>query len=142
MSVDAWITAGMLVVMLSALATSRFGADLVVVGALLMLILLGVVEPADAIRNFANPAVITIGFLYVVAAGLKETGAINVLTARLLGHPKSALQAQMRLIFPVAALSRTGRRAALSGRIAVWQFMHVAVSGTFACGDSSTWEWQ
>ena len=105
MSVDAWITAGMLVVMLSALATSRFGADLVVVGALLMLILLGVVEPADAIRNFANPAVITIGFLYVVAAGLKETGAINVLTARLLGHPKSALQAQMRLIFPVAALS-------------------------------------
>jgi len=43
--------------------------------------------------------------LFVVAAGLTETGAIAVLTERVLGMPKSTLDAQLRLVLPVTAFS-------------------------------------
>ena len=45
------------------------------------------------------------GLLYILAAGLKETGAINVLTARILGRPKTVREAQLRLVLPVGFLS-------------------------------------
>ena len=41
----------------------------------------------------------------MVAAGLQETGATTRLTARLLGRPRSVVEAQARLIAPVGVLS-------------------------------------
>lgn len=133
MSLEAWVTAILLVTMLAALITGKIGADLVVVGTLFLLILTGIVEPVEAVRNFANPAVITIAFLYVVAEGLKETGAINVLTARLLGNPRTPLQAQARLVLPVAALSAVANNTPI-----VATFMPVISSLTKRTGLAGT----
>ena len=47
----------------------------------------------------------TVAVLYVVVAGLKETGAIAWLGQSLLGRPKSLLAAQLRLMSPVAGMS-------------------------------------
>lgn len=105
MANEAWQTAGVIVMMLTAMVSGRIAADVAVMGALLMLLLLGIVEPAEAISGFANPAVATIGLLYVVAVGLKETGATTALTSRLLGQPTSIRQAQFRLLAPVGVLS-------------------------------------
>ena len=43
---------------------------------------------------------------------------------------------------PVAQLSRTGSSLADCVWTTPWQFMHVCVDGTFACGLCSTWLWQ
>ncbi len=102
---QAWFTAVVLVLMLGGLASGRFGADLVLMGAITLLLAVGIVTPREAIAGFANPGVATIALLYVVAAGLQETGALTLLTERLLGRPKSAFGAQVRLIGPVAVMS-------------------------------------
>ncbi len=105
MQSDQWITGGVVVVMVSLLAWGRFGADLVVMGALLTLLVTGVIGANDAIVGFSSPGVITVALLYVVAAGLRETGAITLLSRRLIGRPKTTLAAQARLILPVAVMS-------------------------------------
>ena len=105
MTTDAWIMAGLLAVMFAAFASSRIAVDLVMLGTLTLLVVLGILEPGDAVSGYSNEGLITVGLLYIVAAGLKETGAINVLTARLLGRPKTVRQAQLRLVLPVAFLS-------------------------------------
>src|SRR5690554_308955 len=90
---------------LGTLALTRVAADLVLMSALALLLFTGVLGPVQALAGFANPGVITIATLYVVAAGLKETGAVQWIARMLLGHPKSQRGAQVRMIAPTGILS-------------------------------------
>jgi len=103
--VDVWITGGVLVVIFVGLSTGRFGADLVLLGGLVVLLALGVIDTADAISGFSSGAVWTVVFLYIVAAGLRHTGALTSMTSWALGRPKSSAQAQARIMLPVAGAS-------------------------------------
>ena len=90
---------------LLALALTRVSADLVLMAALAFLLITGILGPAEALAGFGNPGVITIATLYVVAAGLKETGAVQWIARLLLGHPKTEKGAQLRMIVPTGILS-------------------------------------
>jgi di/tricarboxylate transporter len=61
--------------------------------------------PRDLARQFGNEGVLTVAVLFVVAAGLTETGAIGLLTDRMLGLPRTVGAAQIRMMVPVAGLS-------------------------------------
>lgn len=102
---DAILTGTMLVLMIGVLAMGRFSADIVMMGVLLVLLLAGVLGPDEAIAGFANQGVITVAMLYIVAAAMKETGAMARMTSVLLGRPKSERSAQVRLTLPVAVMS-------------------------------------
>ena len=105
MAWEAVFTLGLLVVVLGSLVLTRVSADLILMGSLITLVITGVLTPASALTGFANPGVITIATLYVVAAGLKETGAVQWIARRLLGHPKTPAGAQARLVAPTGILS-------------------------------------
>ena len=95
-----------LLVVLAALAAMMVelaSPDIVLLSAVVALMLAGIVGPADALGGFANPGMLTIAALFVVAAGLRETGAVNLVTLRLLGRPTSLRMALVRLIVPVVA---------------------------------------
>ncbi len=62
-------------------------------------------EPKEAFAGFASSSVVMIAFLYVVAAGVKETGAATRLGYLILGGARSERGAQARLVVPVAVLS-------------------------------------
>ena len=88
-----------------ALATNRVAVETAMLAGLLAQILIGAVDPESALAGFAHPAVVAIGALFVVAAGLFETGASTALAHFLLGQPRSVRGAQLRLIVPVTVLS-------------------------------------
>jgi di/tricarboxylate transporter len=54
---------------------------------------------------FGNEGLLTVGVLFVVAAGLTETGGLSLIAERFLGRPRSVASAQLRLMLPVAAAS-------------------------------------
>jgi di/tricarboxylate transporter len=56
-------------------------------------------------RGYGNEALLTVAVLFVVAAGLSETGALALITERVLGRPKSIVDAQVRMTLPVAVSS-------------------------------------
>lgn len=105
MPFEAIFTLGIVVSVLSALAMSRVAPDTILMAALAVLIISGILTPGEALSGFANPGVMTIAVLYVVAAGLKETGAIQWLAHRMLGQPQRLRQAQLRVLLPAASLS-------------------------------------
>lgn len=74
------ITAGAIVLFVR----ERFPADVVAILVLGSLAVLGLVTPTEAISGFSNAAVITVAGMFVMSAGLRETGALHPL-ARLLG---------------------------------------------------------
>jgi di/tricarboxylate transporter len=102
MGLNAWLAVAVTLGCLATLATTQIGTDLVMVGGLTVLMLTKVVAPQDAIAGFSNESLLSIGALYVVAAGLRETGALNLLVGRVFGRPKSATVAQARMMLPVA----------------------------------------
>jgi Na+/H+ antiporter NhaD and related arsenite permeases len=87
------------------LALSRITPDLILMAALIILLVSGVVTPEVAFAGFGNTGLMTIAALYVVAAGLRETGAIQCITRRLLGQPSTVREAQFRMLLPTAGLS-------------------------------------
>lgn len=105
MSQDAWTTVGVVAVMVAVMAANIAGPDLVLVGGLTLLLASGVLDPAEAFVGFANPAVVTIGALFIVAAGVRETGALDFAARRMLGAPTSTATAQLRIMAPVGFLS-------------------------------------
>jgi len=109
----AWLPAGLepyaagvlILAMIGALASGRFGPDIVLMGVLTGFVVLGILDPAEAVTGFASPGVITIALLYVVSTGMRQTGATNMITARMVGRPKTLFQTQLRLTGPVACVS-------------------------------------
>ncbi|UYG01962.1 SLC13 family permease [Halomonas sp. LR3S48] len=105
MSIDALMTLGVIGAVLACLALTRIAPDVILMAALAFLVVTGILSPGDALVGFSNPGVMTIAVLYVVAAGLKETGAIQWVAHRLLGQPTKLRQAQLRVLLPASGLS-------------------------------------
>jgi di/tricarboxylate transporter len=102
---DVVITSIVLLSILLSLMFSKIGPDMILGGGMTVLLLTGVLTPAEALNGFSNQGMITVGVLYVVVAGLKETGGINWIVQRVLGKPRSLYDAQIRLMAPVIGMS-------------------------------------
>ncbi len=105
MQPDAYLTLGLIATVILLLLTSRLPTDVLLMAALAFLVVSDILTPAEALGGFANPGVMTIAVLYVVAAGLKNTGAVQWIANRLLGHPKDVRSAQLRVLLPTSLLS-------------------------------------
>ena len=86
--------------MLWSLARGIAGADVILMTGALSLVSLSLVSPRfptvrDLAASFGNEGVLTVAVLYVVAAGLTETGGMRLLTERLLGRPRTLAGAQL-----------------------------------------------
>ena len=58
----------------------RWRHDMVAVGALFACVAAGLVPAADAFAGFGHPAVITVACILILSSGLKNSGAVDVLT--------------------------------------------------------------
>lgn len=105
MTGDGWITVAVIVGMVVVMASNLAGPDMVLIAGVTLLLLTGIIEPSEAFIGFSNPAVVTIAALFVVAAGVKETGGLDLAGRVVLGRPRSLAGGQLRMMFPVAALS-------------------------------------
>lgn len=105
MPFEALFTLATVLAVLVTLVVTRIAPDVVLMAALALLVVSGILEPGEALVGFSNPGVMTIATLYVVAAGLKETGAIQWIAHRLLGRPRGLRQAQARVLLPASGLS-------------------------------------
>ena len=105
MDLPALVTAAVTLATLGTLAFTRLAPDVVFAGALTVLLVAGVVPAGAALSGFANPGVITVAVLYVVVAGLRETGGVHWIGRHLLGRGRSLTASTARLTVPVAGIS-------------------------------------
>lgn len=106
MTADAWFAAAVVAGVMAALAATRLAAERVMLAAVAVLVAAGLVPAADAMRGAVNEGVLTVACLYVVVAGLRQSGAVGLLAGRLLSQPpRSEMAAQARVVVPAAAIS-------------------------------------
>lgn len=105
LSTQAWISLVVALGSLVLLAGGRIAADMLLMGAMTVLLTFGVLSPHEALKGFANEGLITIAALYVIAAAIKQTGAVSSTARRLLGKPKRQTQVLLRMMLPTSLLS-------------------------------------
>lgn len=101
----AWLAGSVVSAAVAAMALNVAGPDLILTAGLTLLLAAGVVTAEQALVGFASPAVLTIAALFVVARGVEQTGGLDFLSRRVLGSPRTAWTAQLRLMLPAAAMS-------------------------------------
>lgn len=105
MTLAGWILISVVFICLGLLITTNISADVVFMGGLTILIVSQVLSPTQALVGFSNQGMLTVGALYVVAAGLKETGGIQLIVSVIIGRSRSIRRAQLRIMAPVMVTS-------------------------------------
>src|SRR5687768_10039356 len=101
---EAWVTLVTIALMMYGLAREVAGPDVLMVGVFTWFMSLSLfsdrfLPPAQMAAMFGNEGLLTVGALFVVAAGLAQTGGLSIITERLMGMPRSVAAAQARLLF-------------------------------------------
>lgn len=124
MSLDAWITALVVLTVLAALVKQLMSPWAIVLAGTVTLLVLGVLTPREAFAGFSNPAPITVAALYVLAAGIEKTGALAALLERTLGNRGTYRLPLLRLLTPTmgasAFLNNTPIVAMLIPQVTAW----------------------
>jgi di/tricarboxylate transporter len=105
MPIQAWITLLLLLAMFAVLATDRLPTWLVLMATLAAMMTLRLAPEQALVKGFGNVGVLTVAALFPVAAGMYSTGAISLLSSRLIGQPKDGVSASLRLLPPVTIAS-------------------------------------
>lgn len=105
MTWQAWTTLGVVGVVMTLLIVRQRAADMTMLGAVIVLLLLGILTPEQAVAGMSNEGMLTVAALFVVAAGMERTGAMAWVVDRVMGRPRSLVGAQLRVMLPPAGLS-------------------------------------
>ena len=103
MSFDAYLTLAILALTFALLIKTKIPPVAIFLGALTLTITFRLAPVDQSLKGFANSGMMTIGVLYMIAAGMYRTGAITLITEKLIGRPKSLPAAQAKILLPVAA---------------------------------------
>jgi di/tricarboxylate transporter len=97
----------LLVLMTVFLVKEILDPDIVIFSSLLLLIVGKIVTIQEAFVGFSNSGMLTVGFLFIVAKALQETGVLNQLGNIFLGNTgeKKMSVRLLRFLFPVSAIS-------------------------------------
>ncbi|MCC0056911.1 MAG: SLC13 family permease [Rhodobiaceae bacterium] len=135
MTIDQILLFSLFVIVFALMLWGRFRYDLVAFSALCAAVVLGLLPTEDAFAGFGHPATIIVAIVLVVSRGLVNSGAVDLITRRILGAGKSLAShiavmaglgaflsafmnnvAALALLMPVdmSAASKAGRSPALS----------------------------
>ena len=79
--------------------------DYILMGGSLLVGVAEVITPAEVFSGFVNPGTLTIAALFIVAAGMRETGALDTVGAWIFGRARTEKVGLVRMAAPVAAMS-------------------------------------
>ncbi len=105
MPLDAWISLAVVIAAFPLMAFSRLGPDVVLMGAVILLLTLGIIEPSQALGGFSSTGLFTVAFMYILVTAIRQTGGIDLIIRHVLGRPRRESGALLRLLLPVASLS-------------------------------------
>ncbi len=118
MTLDMWLTLGILAFAILFFVTEWLRVDIVALIVVVALMITGLLTPQQAIAGFSNPVVITIASLFVIGGGILQTGLAAAIGNRVLKvagtHPTRLMVMIMVSVAMLSAfMSDTGTVAVL-----------------------------
>ena len=102
---DQYLLSITIITLLCLFIWSKFRYDALAAGALVVLIILGVIPASQAFDGFAHPAVITVALVLIISQGLKNSGLTGLVGKLIGGRSFTKFQFLISLLFIAAILS-------------------------------------
>ena len=107
-----WFISLILALTIFLLITEKIPIDVTAVGLLVVLMATGILDPAEALGGFANPAVITVGSMFMLSRGLMRTGALALVSEKMIEYSQGKdkrilIMAMLGTAIPSAFLNNT-----------------------------------
>jgi di/tricarboxylate transporter len=77
MTIEIAIVLGIIVLAVYLFVSERFSVDTVSILIMVLLMVTGILTPAEGFAGFSNPATITVGAMFVISASIFKSGALN-----------------------------------------------------------------
>lgn len=106
MTAQGFIVLAIIVIMIAALAKELMRPGLILFSALIILMIFGSVNANEVLAGFSNKGMITVGILFVVSEGVRQSGALNRLALFFLPKRRGNIRLLFfRVMFPISFMS-------------------------------------
>jgi di/tricarboxylate transporter len=112
MTWQAWATVVVIVAAMGLFASEKLRIDLVALLVLAALVILGIVNPVDALSGFSNEATVTVAAMFALSLGIERSGALEPLS-RLLSRIRRPWLLTLALMLAIAPLGAFIKNIAL-----------------------------
>ncbi|MBN1481481.1 SLC13 family permease [candidate division KSB1 bacterium] len=100
-----YYTAFLILAMSILLIRDIFEPDIIIFSVLILLILGGVISVEEAFSGFSNHGMLTVMFLFIIAAAIQQTGMLNLIGDKIFGGDGKLSIKLLRFLLPVSAIS-------------------------------------
>jgi len=100
-----WIVSAILIVTLYLFITEKVPVDLTAIGIMVILVILRIITPAEAVAGFSHPAVITVGAMFLISKGMIRTGAVGFIGQKVIQMARGNFKLAMLVILLTVALA-------------------------------------
>lgn len=100
-----FITVSIIIIMFIVLMREWVRAHVAFISAVIILLLIGVISPLEALSGFLNQSVITVGALFVIISAIQRTSVIPYLTNKITKTTNKGSRNNMKLMAIVSGMS-------------------------------------
>lgn len=104
MTLDMWLTLGILGGAIVLFITEWIRVDLVAIAVVISLMLTGILSPEEALAGFSSPIVVTVAALFVVGGAVMKTGLADTISHRIIQLAGQSKNRLMVIIMGTVAL--------------------------------------
>ena len=100
-----WIVSILLIFTLILLITEKVPIDLTAIGIMVALMVSRILTPLEAVAGLANPAVVTVGLMFIISRGMIRTGAVGFIGEKVIHYSKGKVNLALIVILLTVAIS-------------------------------------
>lgn len=95
-----------LIGMITALVMDKMRPGMILLTVVVLFLCAGILTPKEMLEGFSNKGMITVGMLFLVSEGIRQSGALGQLIKKLLPQQHTTVfKAQLRMLPPIAFIS-------------------------------------
>ncbi len=102
---EIWIITTILIIALYMLISEKIPIDLTAIGIMVVLMITGILSPVEAVAGFANPAVITVGAMFLISQAMIRTGTVGFIGQKVMDWANGRAWLAMLLVLLIVALA-------------------------------------
>ncbi|WP_423126913.1 SLC13 family permease [Gaoshiqia sp. Z1-71] len=106
MTFEGYFVLAVIVIMIIALVNDWMRPGMLLFSALVVLMATGVVNAQESLAGFSNKGMLTVGALFLVSEGVRQTGALNIVAKAFLPRRRGRMPVMLaKILIPVSAIS-------------------------------------
>ena len=102
---EIWIITALLAAAVFLMITEKIPVDVTAIGIMVVLMLTRILTPAEAVAGFANPAVVTVGAMFLVSRAMMRTGVVGYIGEQVTVFARGRVRLAMLVVLLIVAVA-------------------------------------